>query len=268
MTLPNTPETVTRLGRTACFPDVATLVAEGAAQPRRLLFASFAGLDESAPFEEVVAFALAHEKALFGLLLGRDQLDGGSSPRYPGLAWLHRIVTVLPPRRLALHVCGRLADRAMTGDIDPALVALLPHVSIVQMNFRELPGSDAAMRDGLAAVARAHGGGVLMLPQVRLPGARERVAAVAAAHPPFALGALLDPSGGRGERPWLRPPAIPGLFCGQAGGIRPATIEDDARETLASGAYFVDMESGIRSHDDVFDLDACGQVMRRLAPFL
>jgi phosphoribosylanthranilate isomerase len=70
---------------------------------------------------------------------------------------------------------------------------------------------------------------------------------------------LFDRSGGRGVFPddW---PAHPGnnILVGYAGGIRPenvrAAIEDK------SGRYWIDIETGVRHHDDRFDIALCRQI--------
>jgi hypothetical protein len=69
---------------------------------------------------------------------------------------------------------------------------------------------------------------------------------------------LFDISGGRGTEPkaW---PKYPGRLVGYAGGINPGNVAKVIAEIDATGPYWIDMESGVRT-GDVFDLSLCRKV--------
>lgn len=68
---------------------------------------------------------------------------------------------------------------------------------------------------------------------------------------------LLDRSGGKGEVPGKWPELIPNVFCGQAGGLGPDTLETELpkiAEVVGEQEIWIDMESRIRT-DGLFDLN-------------
>jgi hypothetical protein len=69
---------------------------------------------------------------------------------------------------------------------------------------------------------------------------------------------LFDQSGGRGAEPESLP-GYPRRLVGYAGGIGPDNVISVIRRINASGPYWIDMESKVRT-DDWFDLTLCRQV--------
>ena len=80
---------------------------------------------------------------------------------------------------------------------------------------------------------------------------------------------LFDPSGGRGIEPFRWPSTPLGVRMGFAGGINPHNVLgvlDDIG--LRPDPFWIDMESGVRSGRDFFDLGLCREVLRRCALFI
>lgn len=69
---------------------------------------------------------------------------------------------------------------------------------------------------------------------------------------------LFDQSGGRGKESEALP-LYPGLLVGYAGGIGPDNVLDVIERIAASGPYWIDMESKVRTNDR-FDLALCRRV--------
>ena len=89
--------------------------------------------------------------------------------------------------------------------------------------------------------------------------------------PGAALEYLFDPSSGRGESAfsrWPEPPVDAATRYGYAGGISPETIGEALAfaSQHADAGLWIDMESGVRTEDDRFDLDKvegiCARVQR------
>jgi hypothetical protein len=73
------------------------------------------------------------------------------------------------------------------------------------------------------------------------------------------IGWLFDASGGRGVAPqaWPRHPGR--VSVGYAGGIGPENVREVLAAIGATGPYWIDMESGVRT-DDRFDIGKCERV--------
>lgn len=72
------------------------------------------------------------------------------------------------------------------------------------------------------------------------------------------IGWLFDTSGGRGQEPEVLPP-YPGRLVGYAGGIGPDNVLTMVKRIAATGPYWIDMESKVRTNN-WFDLELCRQV--------
>lgn len=72
---------------------------------------------------------------------------------------------------------------------------------------------------------------------------------------------LFDQSGGRGERATKLPKNIGSVMCGYAGGIDPENVLE-VIGNIDAESYWIDMESGVRNKNDLFDLDKCEAVLK------
>lgn len=82
---------------------------------------------------------------------------------------------------------------------------------------------------------------------------------------------LFDDSKGRGQSPdsWPKLKTAQGtpLFCGYAGGINPSNIAEQLpliEEAAAGHPYWIDMETGVRTHNQ-FDLEKATSVLYQSA---
>lgn len=184
-------------------------------------------------------------------------------PRYPSRAWVNALpVEVLGTRRprFAMHLCGESARNTLEGSA-VWLKGLFPVFRRVQVNGYVPPSP------GLVKLSREWPVFDFIL-QVREEGDLEKAAADLVA---VRRGSILfDPSGGRGlEAPaWPRPPAGAENRVGYAGGINPSNVERVlTRLNERPGAYWIDMESGVRT-DDRFDLALVRDVLVKCRPFV
>lgn len=156
--------------------------------------------------------------------------------RYPGVPWIEKAVEALGPR-CAVHICGRAArERFLRGELP--WVARSP--DRVQIN-------GAVTAQELRAAVRLAAGVVTQVNQrnsdlTHSPEPRHEL--------------LVDASGGRGRSPesWRRP-ATP-LNVGFAGGLGADNLEQELPHiaAAATGHWWVDMESKLRSSADLFSI--------------
>jgi hypothetical protein len=197
-------------------------------------FITFTGADDETSIEGMVELAAQHPIE-WGILFSAKRQGG--EPRYPGT----------PSRfarrglRLAAHLCGEHSRNAL--DTPPSM-AMPPDLALsferVQVNH-PAPDTRAALAFhawvGRPVILQARTEREFCDPDIQR---------------------LFDRSGGRGVAPetW---PRYPGRMVGYAGGIGPENVTDVIRAIDASGPYWIDMESGVRT-DDRFDLAKCRRV--------
>lgn len=196
-------------------------------------FVTFTGADDETDVYGMIALSEQYPVE-WGILLSRSRQ--GEDPRYP-----RDPSRFLGCRlRLAAHLCGAYSREIMDGDFT-RLPFLLRSFGRVQVNHAS-PAcgqvADLQSRLGRPCIVQARG-----LRAFPTRGGVEW---------------LFDTSGGRGVAPasW---PRHPGYLVGYAGGIGPENVRDVIAAIDASGPYWIDMESGVRT-DDRFDLARCRRV--------
>jgi len=198
-------------------------------------FITFTGADDQTDVDAMVALT-ARYPIEWGIL---HSLSRYGVPRYPRHTerFVHRGL------RLAAHLCGGFSRDIMAGEgFDRVPRDIFDGFARLQVNHaqplvRRIAAAQAHMR--LPCVAQARGD--------RFPDDDE-------------IGWLFDRSGGAGLAPasWPRHPGG-GRLVGYAGGLGPENVRDVLAAVGATGPYWIDMESGVRT-DDRFDLKKCERV--------
>jgi hypothetical protein len=204
-------------------------------------FITFTGVDKHTNPAELVQLADDYPVE-FGLLFSPKRQ--GVELRYPPLEELHWFAEELPVR-WAAHLCGgdarEVIERGMSRH-DPLLRRTFQRVQINTADTDVKPsqiGNWAASLN-LRAILQCRG----PFPQVA------------------SVDVLYDCSGGRGIVPSEWPETVFTTFCGYAGGLRPDNVAEAVEQMglMAAGAYWIDMESGVRSDDDRFSVAKCRAV--------
>lgn len=178
----------------------------------------------------------------WGILLSVSRFG---QPRYPSLGWLLELERYRAAggsyQPMAMHLCGVASLATAAGK-----PMWLPNASFgrVQLN---------GIEPTYSPLPRFRGEYIL---QAR-PASLEAVAAWARAQAQKgqAVSVLCDGSGGRGVRhegEWPTPPE--GVRLGYAGGIGPDNVTEVLRSLEGRAPTWIDLESGVRTDDDRFDL--------------
>lgn len=199
-------------------------------------YITFTGADDRTDPASMVDLAKDYPVEWGILFSGSRQ---GMEPRYPSLPdrlVLHR---GYPLTAFSAHLCGGHARNVMMG-IPPMVPISLSFFSRVQINHRN------PVPERVAATSMLVGRGIC---QTRDPLQFPTDSSV---------DWLYDCSGGNGTlaEEW---PVHPGRLVGYAGGITPENVKDVLTAIGATGPYWIDMESGVRT-DDWFDLAKCRKV--------
>ena len=188
------------------------------------------GVDEFTPFDDIQALGQMPGVEL-AFLYSLDALGS----RFVSLAWL---LAVLPRLRCraALHVCGGSARRQL---LDGELGACMPWLGRVQVNGPVGVGELQRLADAVPQLITQHDAYNEPLARVHAPG--------------HAL--LVDGSGGLGILParWQRPETDKPV--GFAGGLSLGNlpVQWGRIASAATGPWWIDLETGLRSKDDRFD---------------
>lgn len=224
------------------------------------------GADDRVNPDDLVALSREFPFVEWGVLLSGSRFG---TPRYPSRDWLGRLGLAGLAKfagchvALSAHFCGDFARSVLADDIN-YIAGVIPYgFQRVQINgFRPM--------DSFDRVLQRHKESVEIILQVRaeadLQDAADLVAKVGGG-----ASVLFDPSGGRGIESfsWPRPPAALQGRMGFAGGIKPHTIVDVLNDIgPLDSDFWLDMESGVRSGDDAFDLSLVRKALEAAAPFV
>lgn len=199
-------------------------------------FITFTGADDHTDVNEMAVLSKNYPIE-WGVLFSPARQ--GADPRYPGGEAQSRFAW--SGLRLAAHLCGDHSRAIMEGRRVDTPVDL-GIFSRIQINHHAPnPQSIIKFRNGwgkMRCIAQTRGLG--NFPK------------------DTSIDWLFDASGGRGVAPpvW---PAYPGRMVGYAGGIGPNNVRAVLEQIGATGAYWIDMESGVRTGDR-FDLALCRRV--------
>ncbi|MGB5630368.1 MAG: hypothetical protein WBM57_13425 [Woeseiaceae bacterium] len=209
-------------------------------------FVTFTGADDASLCKSMSELS-AKYPIEWGILVDRDK---AGRPLFPLPQHIDRFRQL--GVRLCAHICGSVATDIARGAV-PTLN--LGGFSRIQINHgRE--GASAAVVSAVQRFANLHTvRGVLQCRDLSFPTEYAGV------------DWLYDVSFGEGVRPTSFPQIEQDLpFCGISGGIGPDNVEttlDDLVQVAPGTAFWIDMESGVRTNG-VFDLGRCKDVCERV----
>jgi hypothetical protein len=196
-------------------------------------FVTMTGIDERTDLDRVLTLS-ARFPVEWAILMSPDLQ--GSHPRFPGHETIDAFRSM--PVRKAVHLCGVHAKEIMAGG-EP--VVDVTGFDRAQINHRR------PIAELVAGFAFRRGvQGIMQSRSLEFPDAP-------------GVQMLFDRSGGQGRLP-LEWPIHPGHLVGIAGGISPATI-GTVLGTIPEGPVWLDMETGVRTDDDLLDLDKVEAVL-------
>lgn len=207
----------------------------------RLVTVTFTGVDDTTDLRRLSLIQEHHPLAEFGVLLSAHGPENG--PRYPSMDTIRSLRH--HPLNLSLHLCGRLARKAVHGDFSEVETLLGEDVSLfrrVQLNVVGYDGTperigfpNPSWAREVIIQQRSASDCRLFLDSPRREG----------------LTVLLDASGGRGVQGTTT--VLPGCpKVGYAGGINHRNVYGILSALLASpevNDFWIDMESGVRTRD-------------------
>ncbi len=214
------------------------------------------GADDRVDPEQLVALSVEYPFAEWGVLFSQKR---AGTPRYPTHDWREKLCQAVrgTGTKLSAHVCGAWKNDTWTlPDLDPAFARM------------QLNGFDG--QQGWAIAAMVTHDSYQFIYQARDLEALDRAVVFAAECPRGRVEALFDPSAGRGitTTVWPRPGSRP-IPIGFAGGISHRNVESVLADIGKGDApYWIDMETGVRSDDNVFDVSLAHHVLRLAAPFV
>lgn len=202
-------------------------------------FITFTGVDERTSIGGMADLAEQYPIE-WGVLFSQSRQ--GADNRYPEHDFVERLLST--EMRFSAHLCGQYARFIMDGREISAPVRL-EAFSRIQVNHADPdPVRVLKIRTQTGAVP----------PKVRRIGQCDRDVFPQIS----AIDWLFDRSGGTGATPGIWPP-YPGRRVGYAGGIGPDNVIAVLEAISATGSYWIDMETKVRT-GNWLDLSLCREV--------
>jgi len=202
------------------------------------IFVTFTGADDASDIDAMIKLSNQYQIE-WAFLLGREQ----NRPRFPSIDFLSKIRSTGGRLLTALHICGPHAVQiANTGRSDFAEFAA-QGFGRIQINHHDPidPQLARALADRLDSRV------ILQTRDDAFP-------------KPVIVDWLFDRSGGRGVMPNGWPSHHDERLVGYAGGLGPENARSVCDALPATGDFWIDMETKLRTPENRFDIDRCRQV--------
>lgn len=217
------------------------------------------GADDTVNPSRLISLAQAFPFVEMGILIGTNYRE-----RFPSLSWfadLERQLTKSGRQlSLSLHICGRVLDRIIQhGTLQIPYEVPLYLFQRAQLNFH-----GDKMPEGTSDNIRRAFFGVNIVPIIQLDGVNDHIMREI----PGSQG-LYDQSHGAGVLPAAWP--TDGLTnVGFAGGLGSENVVAEIEKINAfhTAPYWIDMETKLRSSDDMFDIAECGKILELCEPYV
>lgn len=233
----------------------------------KLVRVTITGLDNKTDVFRLMAMAPAfHPLVEFAVLTSPSR--AGKEPRYPTI---EEIKTWLGYQRkfpVAVHICGRYSRKPQE-----FFEAIGPDYGIKRLQWNVAP-SHLKAKDITEMAMTASERDLPIIVQIRDEASEELLKTLQENH--VTAMPLFDASGGRGlpfetvEKPLNGPRT--GKLTGYAGGISPETVtgvlERLEAELMPEQPVWIDMETGVRTENDLLDLDKVQEVLCRCFTFM
>lgn len=222
---------------------------------------SITGADDNVDPAKLPALSLKYPLAEWAILYLYEK-EG--APRYPTALWRSRFLAENLPRTAA-HLCGTGVFRALLDASQaPPLLAELSRFHRIQININAVREEftptevrsvyDGLLRAGMHLILQYHAGTSQLIDEYisTLDGSTR-----------LRVDVLFDQSKGKGASPdsWPAPleAAHGATLCGYAGGLGPNNLATELQAISAAvedprTEFWVDMETGVRSGDNDFDI--------------
>lgn len=206
-------------------------------------FITFTGVDSQTNLDDLLMLA-ADYPVEFGVLLSASR--EGTHPRYPSQKDAKRIVSSVGVSWSA-HLCGKDAKDVFYA-VSTRHGEILEYCSRMQVNTSER--LNEVDHRNICLVAASYDVKPILQCRGNFPPAM------------LLIDVLYDKSGGKGVTQEFWPETVPMTFCGYAGGMNPDNVREIVQSigSKAKHPYWIDMESGVRDHNDRFDLSKCRKV--------
>jgi len=247
----------------------------------------FCGVDDSVCPRRLLDISLEYSFVEWGVLFREDKQG---TPRYPSFEWLEALMKEVETKqtpinspgvqgvklcqaiRLAGHLCGQYAKKALEGD-STFVQKLHEEYGFLRIQLNPTKAHGVNLPRDIMTYMPTLRSLCAKFPQVefilQVNSETARLAYPLMDDPLPNTAFLFDSSMGMGKVPTVRPPPVlhPGVHCGYAGGLGPHNLHEElvkiaeavcSYSPTRSRPVWVDMESSLRANvsgRDVFDLN-------------
>jgi len=229
-----------------------------------LLHVTFTGIDDNTDASWLLGIRTQYPKVEFGMLMAVEPVKrSGRFPDPEGPAARGFYEAARRGLGLSAHLCGSLAKEAAKGEWG-AVMEHCPEFSAFsrcQLNIAHVKDVPAAVVTGMPGTLRE------VIVQQKGAGSCEAFLQIPRKD---GYSVLLDASGGHGV--YAEPVVLEGPYkVGYAGGLNPDNVRGFLESLLADvrvGDFWIDMESGVRTGDDLFSPGKVEAVIRNIEDLL
>jgi hypothetical protein len=205
------------------------------------------GADDDSKLLDLVALSSQYPLLEWGILY---QPSRQGSPAYPTDIWLKEFYRAAPWVRKSLHLCGEGLSFFIDGVTN--LTHHLHKYQRIQLNIDLAEEQTPARLSKLATKLKSFPDIEFIFPL------NDESHAFLPLFDTSRMSVLFDGSGGRGLSPEIWPVPLANHSCGYAGGLGPDNLAASLRKLDAvvrpQDKVWIDMQSGVRSHDNKLDM--------------
>lgn len=233
----------------------------------KLEHVTFTGLDEHTDLNRLEDIQGKYPYAEFGVLMSYNWSKNGN--RYPKLdPFLYELYA--RGLNLSAHICGQMARDVAAGKMDEIykeMCYMSPLFNRCQLNIR-VPDNVFNLRSMRPFTIQLK---EVILQMKSLDELKWWETEILGGGNMPGISYLIDGSGGKGIDTKLEIYPYSDITVGYAGGFNPSNVEEKLRKIYDSGntgKFWIDMESGVRTDDDWFDLDKVEEVLKICDPII
>jgi hypothetical protein len=218
------------------------------------------GADDDVDPKALTTLSKEFEFVEWGILFSSTQ---PGTPRYPSKQWRSDLyaetMTVEHPVNLSAHVCGNFTEQFLH---TRKFLGTELDLFFKRIQFNKFNDDNSKHIFEFSAESD--------IPVV-VPANKKTTSMLESMIDKSRLSVLFDSSGGRGVAPSEWPDHMKGThLCGYAGGIDELNCVDVVTRLGArynDRPFWIDLESGSRTPDNVFDLEKVKRILERVKPF-
>jgi hypothetical protein len=231
------------------------------------------GIDDNVAYKDVIELTKEYPFIEWGILTSPTRIGGD---RYPTFEWVNGLLKEFPQdmnikRKFSLHTCGATSRYLTQKSFDQDIKVWNGFHNLlrtgfgrmqININISKITDINYSVFVNNVKKFSQYAGIIPIIQYNKSNGWLWFNLAKFGMFPNI----LFDQSGGRGQSPKVLFSPISGYFCGFAGGLNPANVEEylvKLSSCWGSGIGWIDVESGVRTEDNKLDMNKVSMFLEK-----